>query len=182
MVSIGVLSSESNPQHIHPTDVLDNLDIAERGFLQLQQLGRLHQVLELQDALRHVVALAPLLNPCDVVVDLQPSLPGQEVASQEKVVEGCNTYELQQFCHCLVDDGLLNVVCPHGLVNLVEQAQEVVHAELRLVVSHQKLGDEPIAIGGDESGKRLRFDDCWDDDLLQLFLQHLHPGVVDVVL
>ena len=39
-------------------------------LLELQQLGGLHQVLELECTFRHVVRLAPLFNACDIVLDL----------------------------------------------------------------------------------------------------------------
>ena len=39
-------------------------------LLELEKIGRLHQVLKLQSALWHVVRLAPLLYTSDVVLDL----------------------------------------------------------------------------------------------------------------
>ena len=39
-------------------------------LLELQQFGRLHQMLKLESALRHLVRLAPLFDTCDVVLDL----------------------------------------------------------------------------------------------------------------
>jgi hypothetical protein len=52
------------------THIVCDLDILDCRFLELQKLSRLHQMLELQSALRHVVRLAPLLNPGDVVLNL----------------------------------------------------------------------------------------------------------------
>lgn len=75
-------------RYLHPADILNNLNVVEGGLLQLQELCGLllkllefvlaqnitfdtyHQVLKLQSALRHVMALAPLLNTSDVIVDL----------------------------------------------------------------------------------------------------------------
>jgi hypothetical protein len=57
-------------RYLHPADILDDLNVIQGRLLQLQQLGGLHKMLQLQRAFGHVVALAPFLNACDVVVDL----------------------------------------------------------------------------------------------------------------
>lgn len=49
---------------------LDDVDVGLRTLLELEQLGGLHEMLELENSLGHVVRLAPLLEPGDVVLDL----------------------------------------------------------------------------------------------------------------
>lgn len=60
---------------LHPTDILNDLDVVQCRLLQLQKLGGLHQVFQLQDTFWHVVTLAPFLDPRDIVIDLQATLP-----------------------------------------------------------------------------------------------------------
>ena len=76
----------------HPADIVNDLEIGGRGLqrqqtalsairssgrkamatylLELEELRGLHQVLELQSSLWHVVRLAPFLYTSDVVLDL----------------------------------------------------------------------------------------------------------------
>ena len=43
---------------------------SDTRLLELEKLGGLHQVLQLQSALGHVVRLAPLLDTSDIILDL----------------------------------------------------------------------------------------------------------------
>ena len=52
----------------HPADIADNLDVVCSRLLELKELGRLHEVLELERALGDLVRLAPLLEPRRVVL------------------------------------------------------------------------------------------------------------------
>ncbi len=63
-------------------------------------------MLELERALGHVVALAPLLDAGDVVVDLQASLPREEVPAHEQVVKGRDADQAEQLRDRLGDDGI----------------------------------------------------------------------------
>lgn len=47
-----------------------DIDHMDDYLFELQQLGSLHQVLQLKSALRHVVRLAPFFYPRDIVLDL----------------------------------------------------------------------------------------------------------------
>jgi hypothetical protein len=132
---------------------LDDFDIIESRFLQLQKLRGLlemllevlrsqpvrypitrrmretyHEMLQLQGAFGHIMALAPLLNSGDVVVDLQPTLPGEEVPPHEKVVESRHTYKTEQFRDRLSDDRIFQIVGLHCPEDIVQQTQQVVHA------------------------------------------------------
>ena len=71
----------------HPADIEDNLDIGDRRLLELKQLGRLLQMLKLKRSFGHFVALAPFLNPGDVVIDLKASLPRKEVSSTIRALQ-----------------------------------------------------------------------------------------------
>lgn len=107
--------------YLHPADVLDNLDIVQSCFFQLQKFGGLHQVFELQGAFRHVVTLAPFFDPCNVVVDLETTLPREEVSTHEQIVEGCHADKSQQFGNGLRNDGVLEVESLHRLEDVVEE-------------------------------------------------------------
>ena len=39
-------------------------------LFELQELGGLHQVFQLESAFGHIVRFAPFLYPCDIVLDL----------------------------------------------------------------------------------------------------------------
>ena len=53
-----------------PADVEDDLDVVHGRLLELKELGRLHEMLELQRALGDLVRLAPLLETGRVVLGL----------------------------------------------------------------------------------------------------------------
>ena len=110
--------------NLHPTNILNDLNIIQRRLLELQQLGRLHQVLELQGALGHVVRLAPLLYPGDVVVDLEAALPREEVAAHEEVVEGRHADEAEEIFGHLDRDGNGDVSLDEMTMLLVTAGQE----------------------------------------------------------
>ncbi|KAI6755329.1 hypothetical protein HG531_004435 [Fusarium graminearum] len=126
------------------------------------------------------MALAPLLNTGDVVVDLETTLPGEEVSSHQQVVERCHTNQLEELSDGLRDDGVLQVVGLHRAENAVKQAEQVVHAVSGGRVRLKKLAQESAAFVGNEARERLGLNDGRDNHLLQLLLQHLHPSVVDV--
>jgi len=48
-------------------------------LLQLEQFSRLHQVLQLQGTLRHVMGLAPLFDTGDIVLDLHGCMLGTDI-------------------------------------------------------------------------------------------------------
>ena len=54
----------------YPANIVDDLNVGSGRFLELEQLGGLHQVLELEGALRHVMRLTPLLDTGYVVLNL----------------------------------------------------------------------------------------------------------------
>ena len=54
----------------HQRSELQQHDSTRNYLLELEKLGRLHQVLELEGALWHVMRLAPLLDTSDVVLNL----------------------------------------------------------------------------------------------------------------
>lgn len=124
-------------------------------------------MLKLQSAFWHIVTLTPFLNPGDVVIDLQATLPRQEVSAHEKIVEGCNANQFEKFGDRLSDDRVFKVICLHRLEHVVEQTQQVVHTERRRRIALEKLAKEPITFIGNESRKGLRLNDCRDDHLLQ---------------
>ena len=59
------------------------------------------------------------------------SLPRTEVSPHQEVVEACDANQLQQFNNHLLNDGFFHVVRFKTLEDLVEEVQNVVHAELR---------------------------------------------------
>ena len=128
------------------------------------------------------MALAPFLYPGDVVVDLQTTLPGQEMSAHEQIVEGRDANQPQKLGDRLRDDRVLQEVRLHRLEDVVHEAEEVVHRVRRHGVGLQQLAQEPIVLDRDEARQRLRLDDGRHDHLDQLLLQRLHPGVVDVEL
>lgn len=110
-------------------------------------------MLQLKGALWHIVALAPLLNASDVVVDLQTTLPREEVSPHEKIVECRDTNKAQQLGHRLGDNRILQEVGLHGLENIVQKAQEVVHAESWSRVCLEQLAQESVALIGNKPRK-----------------------------
>ncbi|KAH0294783.1 myosin-2, partial [Aureobasidium sp. EXF-3399] len=115
-------------------------------LLELQKLGGLHKMLKLESTLGHIMALAPFLNSGNVVVDLQTTLPREEVTAHEKVIEGGDTDETKKLGNGLGDDGVLEVECLHSLEDIVEQRKQVVHAKGRCVVGLKKLAEETVAL------------------------------------
>lgn len=61
---------EDQGRKANENDALDDVDVGKDSLLELEEFGRLHEVLELKDALGHVVSLAPLLEPRNVVLNL----------------------------------------------------------------------------------------------------------------
>lgn len=86
-------------------------------------------MLQLKGALWHIVAFAPFFNAGDIVVDLQSTLPREEVSPHEKIVECRDTNKAQQLGHRLCDNRILQEVRLHSLENIVQKTQKVVHAE-----------------------------------------------------
>ncbi|KAI3483202.1 hypothetical protein L1887_53982 [Cichorium endivia] len=138
----------------HPADVVDNVNVAQRRLLELQQLGRLHEVLQLQRPLGHVVRLAPLLDSRDVVLDLHRALPRAKVAAHQQIVEARHADQLQQLRHHLLRHRRFHVVALEALPHLVvlddrhqtlvvaplERARRPVHARSD-ALQHVALGD-----------------------------------------
>ena len=69
-----------------------------------------------------------------------------------------------------------------ALKTLFNKTEKVVHAVCRRVVRWQQFAEEAVAFVRNKAGQRLGLDDGGHDHLMQLLLQHLHPGVVDVEL
>lgn len=128
------------------------------------------------------MTFAPLLNPSNVVVDLKTTLPRQEVSPHEEIIECSHSDQPQKLSHGLSDDGVFQVECLHRLVDVVEQGQQIVHAESWLVGRLQQLAEEPVVFIGDKAGQRLRLNNGRHDHLVELLLQHLHPSMIDVEL
>lgn len=62
------------------------------------------------------------------------AFPRREVPSHEKVVETGHPDELEEFCYHLLHDTLLHVVALQTLPYLVQQVEDVVHAERWLAI------------------------------------------------
>lgn len=107
------MHANAQAKYSHPANVLNNFYIIQRSLLQLKKFGCLlprtvsglreknlnklrgtpyHQVLQLQRALWHIVALTPLLDTGDVIVDLQPTLPGEEITTHQEIIERGDAY------------------------------------------------------------------------------------------
>ena len=109
-------------------------------------------MLKLQGSLGHVMALTPLLDTGDVIVDLQTSFPREEVAAHEQVVESGYANKTQELVDCLCDDRVFQVVSLHGAENIIQKCQQIVHAVRRLRVRLEELAKETAALVGDETG------------------------------
>jgi hypothetical protein len=82
---------------------------------------------------------APHLDAGNVTIDLQSTLPREQVATHEEVVESNHAHEAKQFGHCLDNDTVFEIVCLHGLVNIVEEGEKIFHALGRCIVGSQEL-------------------------------------------
>ena len=100
----------------------------------------------------------------------------------QQIIESSNANKSEQCLSGLLDNTLLEIVCFHRLVHLIEEIDEIVHAELRPRRSLQQFIQESVAIVRDETWKRLRFNDGGDDHLMQASFELLHPGVINVEL
>lgn len=65
------------------------------------------------------MALTPLFDARDVIIDLQATLPGEEVASHQEIIEGSDTNKAQQLSDGLRNDRVLQVVRLHGAEDAV---------------------------------------------------------------
>lgn len=84
------------------------------------------------------MALAPLFNARYVVIDLETTFPRQEISPHEEIIERSHPDETKKLGDGLNDDGVLEIKCPHGLVDIVQEAEEVVHAIGWVVVRGKK--------------------------------------------
>ncbi|KAH3682257.1 hypothetical protein WICPIJ_006767 [Wickerhamomyces pijperi] len=84
----------------------------------------------MQRSIWNFMGLTPFFNSGHVVVQLQTTFPGQVVSLDDKVVETDVVNVSQQLDDDLVDDLRLNKVVLHGPVNVVEEAQNVIHLSL----------------------------------------------------
>ena len=69
------------------------------------------------------MTLAPFLDPRDIVIDLEATLPREEVASHKQVVKGRDSYESEKLGQCLRNDRVLEIVGLHRLESVVQEAQ-----------------------------------------------------------
>lgn len=75
------------------------------------------------------MALAPLFDTGDIIIDLKTPLPGQEIAAHQEIIERSDAHQPEQLRYGLCYDGILKVVCFHCLEHVVEQTEKIVHAE-----------------------------------------------------
>ena len=167
----------------HPAHVVDDVNVAHRGLLELQQLGGLEQVLQLQRAFRHVVRFAPLFETCDVILDLHGAFPRAKVAPHQEVVERRDANHLEQVRNHLLRHTRLDIVALETLPYLVENAQDVVHRVRRRIRARQQAIQQTASrIVGHKARQRLRLYERRHHHLVQPLLDFLHPRVVDIVL
>lgn len=78
----------------------------------------------------------------DLLLNLHRSFPRREVSSHEQVVETGNPDELEELGNRLLNDAVLDVVRLETLPNLVEEIENVVHAESGRLVSTDETVEE----------------------------------------
>lgn len=116
-------------------------------------------------------------------MNLHGSLPRTEIPPHKEIVETGDTNKLEEFGDGLLDYALLDVEGLETLPHLVEEVENIVHAESWCcATSDEAIEQTTSSIRSDETRKRLRFDEGRYDHLVEALLRLLHPCVVDVVL
>jgi len=111
------------------------------------------------------------------------SLPGAEVPPHQQIVERRHANQLQNLRHDLLRHALLHMIALQRLPHLVEDVEDIVHAERRSGTAlDESIEQSRSSLRRLEPRKGLRLDDCWDDHLGEFLLGFGDPGVVDVVL
>ena len=62
------------------------------------------------------------------------AFPRGEIPSHEKVIEASHPNQFEEFCYHLLYDALLHVVALQTLPHLVQQVEDVIHAERWLAI------------------------------------------------
>lgn len=73
------------------------------------------------------MALAPLLNAGDIVVDLQTTFPGEKVSPHEEVIECSDTNKSEKLSDRLCYDSLFQIESLHCFVDIVQETEKVIH-------------------------------------------------------
>lgn len=84
-------------------------------------------MLQLKCTLGHIMALAPLLDAGNVVIDLQATFPGEKVSPHEKVIECSDTDKSEKLSDRLCDYSLFQIESLHCFVDIVQETEKIIH-------------------------------------------------------
>ena len=95
------------------------------------------------------------------------------------IIERSNVDNFEQRLYDLVDNAVLQVVCFHRFIYIVEKIYEIIHSESGSQTTPWQLLQEFVGVSGYEPGYRLRLDNCRNDNLLYTSFELFHPSIID---
>lgn len=81
------------------------------------------------------MAFTPLFDPRDVIINLETTLPREKIPPHYQAIECGHPNQSQKLRGRLQDNRILKMVSLHRPVDIIEQLEEVVHAESRRIVA-----------------------------------------------